>query len=675
MEGYSAFCLYLLQALIMKSLLRNKTFASGLVLAAALGIVALFSFGFRSEKTPNYHSADDMKMFQAAAAMDLPLGANELFTGSGKCAGCHGHDPTEYAGFTSGAWDVNVTDFWRSTIMANSAKDPLWRAKVSHEVAVNPDHQLQLENKCTSCHAPLGNFNHQFNGEDHYTMAMLVSDSLGLDGVSCVACHQQSPRNIGSAFSGELTFVEDTVFGPYGGPEDDIPLFGQPMTSFVGYEPLYSAHITESETCAGCHTLITETADLEGNLTGGKYVEQATYHEWLNSVYADNSDPMAQECQGCHMPRIDEGVVISSNYIFLQPRSPYSLHTQVGANTFMLTMFKNNIDELGLAATEAQFDSTIAYTMDMLQNQSVDLSLEEEYYEDDTLAFKVTLLNKAGHKFPSGYPARRAFIEFVATDDQGNELMRSGVLQPDYEVEGQDEIYEPHYDVITSNDQVQIYEQVVSDVEGNPTTVLERMDHLIKDNRLAPIGFSSNHEVYDTTLVAGLALEDENWNRIDGVEGSGSDEVTYKFALNGYEGTVNVSAKLYYQSVPPKWLNEMFSYDTPEIEWFRNKYEEQGAAPVLVQEQSVTSVVDLVQNKALSDIKIYPNPSTQGFVNIQSKDTRITGVSVYDMTGQLISYSPLNGVFFRVDLPSAAGTYIVVIDTPQGQKVERILRW
>ena len=39
-------------------------------------------------------------------------------------------------------WDVNVTDYWRSTLMANSAHDPFWRAKVRHEVLVNPDHQL-----------------------------------------------------------------------------------------------------------------------------------------------------------------------------------------------------------------------------------------------------------------------------------------------------------------------------------------------------------------------------------------------------------------------------------------------------------------------------------------------------------------------------------------------------
>ena len=38
-------------------------------------------------------------------------------------------------------------------MMANSARDPFWRAKVSHEILVNPAHSVGLQDKCTSCHA------------------------------------------------------------------------------------------------------------------------------------------------------------------------------------------------------------------------------------------------------------------------------------------------------------------------------------------------------------------------------------------------------------------------------------------------------------------------------------------------------------------------------------------
>ena len=73
------------------------------------------------------------------------------------------------------------------------------------------------------------------------------------------------------------------------------------------------------------------------------------------------------------MPQINGPVGIASGYAWLQPRSPYSLHYFVGANTHMLRMLRNKVESLGLAASEAQFDSTIDRTLTMLEEQTLDL--------------------------------------------------------------------------------------------------------------------------------------------------------------------------------------------------------------------------------------------------------------------------------------------------------------
>jgi hypothetical protein len=54
------------------------------------------------------------------------------FAGSGNCAWCH----TDL--YDSQGRDVSIQKHWRSTMMANASKDPLWQAKVQSEVLRNP---------------------------------------------------------------------------------------------------------------------------------------------------------------------------------------------------------------------------------------------------------------------------------------------------------------------------------------------------------------------------------------------------------------------------------------------------------------------------------------------------------------------------------------------------------
>ncbi|MBK7965636.1 MAG: hypothetical protein IPK10_10365 [Bacteroidetes bacterium] len=85
--------------------------------------------------------------------------------------------------------DVNLYDDWETSMMALAAVDPFWKAKVSHEILVNPTHSLDLQTLCTKCHAPLGHYTAFYKGQPHYTLADLSIDSLGQSGVSCHGCH------------------------------------------------------------------------------------------------------------------------------------------------------------------------------------------------------------------------------------------------------------------------------------------------------------------------------------------------------------------------------------------------------------------------------------------------------------------------------------------------------
>lgn len=616
-----------------------------------------------------YHSPNEIEFF-ASAAMDLPLDSNDYFQASGQCDGCHGYDPTGHANTDSNGVDISPVTRWRSSMMANSARDPWWKAKVSHEVQVNPSHQAALEEKCTSCHAPMGHYSAVYDGNAPYSMADLASDTMGQDGVSCMVCHTQSEDQLGDLHSGDLNFDYDTnlVYGPYDKP------FITPMIDFRSLEPAYSEHIHDAGLCAGCHTLLTNSVDLTGTPTGETFVEQATYHEWLNSAY-DDEGATPTTCQGCHLPTTDESIVISSNYMILTGLAPYGIHDLTGANVFMLQLMRDNMEQLGISSTIADYDTTINLTFKNLQENSLEIDLTNVGMDADTMYFKVDILNKVGHKFPSGYPSRRAFVEFVVTDaGNGDTLFESGILQPDYELAGIDPEFEPHYDVIRNEDEVQIYEMVMGDVNGDYTSTLERAFAPLKDNRLVPIGFSTMHEVYDTTEIVGGALTDDNFNHSFGVEGNGRDEIRYHVPTNGFSGAVNATAKVYYQTLPPKFTEEMFSYSSAAIDSFEVMYNAADKSPVYCVGDTIQSLnviigeEEILANHAWS---IYPNPTKTGEVTLLG-EIQVSEIFIYSTSGELINRINNPGRAFQ--LPELPGVYIIGIETEKGMQLKRVVK-
>jgi hypothetical protein len=636
-------------------------------------VVVMASWSMRPEGLHDqgnpYHSRAFLTAYEG-----LPDTSNALFTGSGICAGCHGHDVAQLANVSEAGEDVNPTDQWQSSLMANSAKDPFWRAKVVHEVALNPDHQLELEDKCTSCHAPLGHFNAHHLGQEHYAMAQLFQDSLALDGVSCVACHQQA-STVGNAFSGELEFDSLTIYGPYGAGKDDAPLLQAPMQLYTPYENImYGAHLDGSEACAGCHSLVTQTADMEGNLTGQDYIEQATYHEWLNSSYADDGDTPT-DCQDCHMPEVSGGVVIASGQASLGPRAPFKKHILVGGNAQMLEIMRDNTEALGLSASVAQFDSTIAWTRDVLRNETVELTVQDASWVDGLGSVAVEVVNKAGHKFPSGYPARRAWIEVVAHQGEDT-LWHNGRWSPGGFLHGVDEgglaEYEPHYTTIDAEDQVQVYELVAVDVTGTPTNVLERAASSAKDNRLLPLGFSDDHEVYDTTRVEGLALYDLEFAFESEL---GLDRLTYDMTASpSTDLPVVMDVRVWYQSMPPRWVAPMFDIQDSTIQAFQALFEAQGAAPELVAETSVSvPVVSSVSEQARHG-QAFPNPTVDGRVTVVPPLAFQGGMwELYDPKGSRVNHGQ-GGVLMELQLPAVPGTYVLQMHSKGQHWVRRLVR-
>src|SRR2546428_5545931 len=79
---------------------------------------------------------------------------------------------------------------------------------------------------------------------------------------------------------------------------------------------------------------------------------------------------------------------------------------------------------------------------------------------------EVFVQNLSGHKLPTAYPSRRAWLHVAVKDRDGRTVFESGALNPDGSIQGNDNDVEPtrlepHYREITSSDQVEIYEPIL----------------------------------------------------------------------------------------------------------------------------------------------------------------------------------------------------------------------
>ena len=287
-------------------------------------------------------------------------------------------------------------------------------------------------------------------------------------------------------------------------------------------------------------------------------------------------------------------------------------HQLQGLNVFLLEMFNQfmtpdtssppNFSNDILGVRKSDYMSTlgndltnaISNFVQTAQYETATISVSEPAIDAQMLTAQVTVANKTGHRFPSGVGFRRAFIEFDvldnsvidpktkqpkiiwssgATNDAGFIVDKDGnILETEYLGTNRNKKgpSQPHFwgknHPITDSKQVQIYEELVKDADGNYTTSFIRRDEIPKDNRLLPKGWtkegpapkSLSGEFLHSTFPEGEASNDPAYQN-----GSGTSAVRYEIPLSQLpkgvdRSKLSVRATLYYQSIPPYYLTQRF---------------------------------------------------------------------------------------------------------------------
>ncbi len=530
---------------------------------------------------------------QAASAIQAPPPASreagtggDLFKTSSECLACHNGLST-----ASGE-DVSIGVSWRSSMMANSGRDPYWMGSVRREVLDHPTHGAAIEDECSVCHMPMaraaavgsGGSGEVFSHLSHIDTGRAPAtdaDALAADGVSCTLCHQISGERLGTPASYTGGFV---LGAPVGGVRQILGPFEitaghtTVMRSATGFTPMAATHLRGSELCATCHTLITEALGENGQVIG-RLPEQMPYQEWRHSAFREE-----KTCQQCHMPTVDTPTPVTS--VFGAPRVGLARHTFVGGNFFMLRLLNRHRVALNVQALPQELEATARATIRQLQADTAALRIARAERVAAALHIDVQVANLTGHKLPTGYPARRTWIHLTVRDAGGRVVFESGAPLATGAIQGNDNDedaagVEPHHDTIRSADDVQIYESVMGDIAGRPTTGLLTAVRFLKDNRLLPRGFDKATAAEDIA-VRGDAATDSTFT------GDG-DRIRYDVPVTG-SGVLEVTAELRYQPIGFRWARNLAHYAAPEPRRFVTYFDEAAAETSVVLAHHVARV-------------------------------------------------------------------------------------
>ncbi len=272
------------------------------------------------------------------------------------------------------------------------------------------------------------------------------------------------------------------------------------------------------------------------------------------------------------MPKVDGELRVSS--VLGEMRTGAARHDFRGGNFFMLRMLNRYRSELGVEALPQELEIAARLATEMLQTQTARISLETDTSRAGELAIDVDVSNLTGHKLPTAYPSRRAWIH-LRVRAGGNVVFESGAVLPSGAIAGNDNDtdatrYEPHYREIRRADQVQIYESILGDPNGRVTTGLISAVTYLKDNRLLPRGFDKRTAGPDIAIV-GDAREDPEFV-------SESDRVRYVVPVPSGGGEITIEAALMFQPIGFRWADNLRPYTSSEPQRFVRYFDSMAAS-------------------------------------------------------------------------------------------------
>lgn len=358
------------------------------------------------------------------------------------CMGCH---PRQFKG-------------WQGSMHSNAFKDPIFQAEwaLAHKELGD-----QIDNLCGACHSPVGVLTQTITFDPERGInGGFTAPPIAEQGVFCDVCHTVSGTT--STHTNTLEPGNASLVASPGkikrGPLKDAK---SPY-----HETAYSELHTKAEFCGNCHNVFNPVND---------FPIERTYDEWKYSIYAQHGI----QCQDCHMVPLETAWQVADTLTPARRLENHALggfagagapserdlvhdHAFVGGNALITA-------SMGDDASKAHAEIAIG----RLQNVAR-LDLEFERVKGPLHELRVKVTNeRAGHDLPTSLTyIRQVWLDVTVTDDQGNELLRSGTIDEHNEVDPEA--------VMFKSDAV--------DMDGNPTEFIWRIARFEDRNTIPPRG-------------------------------------------------------------------------------------------------------------------------------------------------------------------------------------------
>lgn len=368
------------------------------------------------------------------------------------CANCHAN----YRGLMTQPIDAGTETHtaWAGSMMAHAARDPVFLAALDIANADAPGSGTY----CLRCHAPAGWLAGRAIPPDGSALA-----GADLDGVSCNVCHRLVDPAGRPGHPARDTEVRAAITLPVQAVGsgslvvDPLDYRRGPRDIEADWRPGFNPHFDaagnlvspfhrEAALCGSCHDI--DNPLLAWDAAAGAYLPvpagtaspsarrfplERTFTEWRLSDFnrpGGVADPdlggeraRVATCQDCHM-RAVRGAA-AGYFGEVKPRPDVALHDLTGANTWVPRTLPLD-PELGAALRDdpARAAALVSGTLRArwMLRHAAHLSIART---GDRLA--VTVVNRTGHKLPTGYSeGRRMWLQVEGFDRAGRRVFASG---------------------------------------------------------------------------------------------------------------------------------------------------------------------------------------------------------------------------------------------------------